>query len=74
MARQRHLSKAPIREAVVAFHFEPALHLRSVEAFAESIKGDFDQNQRVWHQSQQVRRERHRGFGSSQWSESTSRF
>ena len=51
MAVQRHLSKAPIKEALIDLQFEPIVELQPLEAFADASKGKFDRIVKLWETS-----------------------
>lgn len=48
MAKQRHLSRAPIREALIDIRFAPAAKLESIAAFAQEAAGDKGSVSDLW--------------------------
>lgn len=48
MAKPRHLSRAPIREALIDIQFAPAANLESIAAFAQEIAGDAGRISDLW--------------------------
>lgn len=48
MAAQRHLSRAPAREALIDIQFEPHVPLEAIERFAAIAEPEFKQNLDLW--------------------------
>jgi uncharacterized protein (TIGR04255 family) len=51
MARQRHLPRAPIREAIIQIQVAPAVELSLIQKFASSIKNEFGKTTDIWQAS-----------------------
>jgi uncharacterized protein (TIGR04255 family) len=51
MARQRHLPRAPIREAIIQIQVGPAVDLSLVEKFASSLAREFRKTTDIWQTS-----------------------
>jgi uncharacterized protein (TIGR04255 family) len=47
-AKQRHLARAPIREAVIELRVPPTDRLAAVEKLADQLKGEFDERLSIW--------------------------
>jgi uncharacterized protein (TIGR04255 family) len=48
VARYRHLSKAPVREALIDFRFEPPIPLETVDRFVSKLDGSYDGKTDLW--------------------------
>ena len=47
-AKQRHLARAPIREAVIELRVSPIDRLAAVEKLADQLRGEFEQRLSIW--------------------------
>jgi uncharacterized protein (TIGR04255 family) len=48
MALHRHLTRAPLREALVDIQFEPRVSLEDIDRFVSSISGEFPRKTDIW--------------------------
>jgi uncharacterized protein (TIGR04255 family) len=51
MARQRHLARAPIREAIINIQIAPPVELSSIKEFAGTLKNEFAKTTDIWQAS-----------------------
>jgi uncharacterized protein (TIGR04255 family) len=48
LARPRHLSRAPLREALIDLQFETRLSMQAIDRFVESIEGRYGKSLALW--------------------------